>query len=637
MRLRSRAKPKGRILRVETLESRRLLAISPTADEQEFMQLLNRFRDDPRGEYSRLSAHFGGVLKDDMNNAFWNVNRTTLRDELQKLSPAPPVIWNEALVTVAERNNAEMLRQKEQGHYHGSSAVRQELVTSGIPAQDIGRTAQNVYGYGKSVLHVHASHVIDWGLGPGGMQADRPHRASMINPDMNLTGHDIGRKSGNFKQDVDGSRPIIATQNLAHVRNTGYYVTGAIFQDKNKSGWYEAGEGLNRVQFAFRDQSGKLFTTTGFATGGYQIELPPGTYTATASGGGMKYTQHMTGIVVTDENVWQNWIYDPSVIPPDSLEANNSTSQATPLSGSDQTLSNLSIHSNRDIDVFRLTSPASGTATFQIQFSHAKGNLDFQLLSGTGAVLETSAGSGNQESITANLRYGDRYYLKVFGAAGATNDAYSLNVNLPEPQPPVARPDSATFTGIESSVVIDVLANDFDPEVPNASLSARLANDAPSAFAMTSQGAVRYSPPVGYSGVHRARYTVSNDRGLVSQPTSISVFVLDLDRQRPWQNTRASTDVNDDGAITALDVLLVINAFNQAGPSGRLPTTPQSAAGWFGFVDPSGDGYVSALDALLVVNELNSRGEGEFWTPAIEKERSIWDTWDEALLGLSHS
>ena len=72
---------------------------------------------------------------------------------------------------------------------------------------------------------------------------------------------------------------------------------------------------------------------------------------------------------------------------------------------------------------------------------------------------------------------------------------------------------------------------------------------------------------------------------------------------RPWQNNRNVLDVNDDGFVSPLDALLVINYLNSIGPEALAAPTVDRQPG--PFVDVSGDGFVSPLDALYVINELN--------------------------------
>lgn len=69
-----------------------------------------------------------------------------------------------------------------------------------------------------------------------------------------------------------------------------------------------------------------------------------------------------------------------------------------------------------------------------------------------------------------------------------------------------------------------------------------------------------------------------------------------------WQNPRAALDVNDDGLITPIDVLLIINRINGQG-AGPLPSQNSSLS----FLDVNGDGNATAIDALLGINHLNNR------------------------------
>ena len=79
-------------------------------------------------------------------------------------------------------------------------------------------------------------------------------------------------------------------------------------------------------------------------------------------------------------------------------------------------------------------------------------------------------------------------------------------------------------------------------------------------------------------------------------------------------NTNPSNrfDVNNDGFISPIDVLLVINTLNLNGPS--VPNGEGEDGGRI-FFDVNGDGSITAIDALMVINELNRRsggaGEGE--------------------------
>ena len=103
------------------------------------------------------------------------------------------------------------------------------------------------------------------------------------------------------------------------------------------------------------------------------------------------------------------------------------------------------------------------------------------------------------------------------------------------------------------------------------------------------------------------------------------------DEPLAWHNTRNFADVDDDGEVTPIDVLRVINelnnSFNFTVPTGSDRTKPAR-----GFIDTSGDGRLTPLDALLVINTLQraSRAapelpaEGEGRTEAVDEVLRDW-------------
>jgi Ca2+-binding EF-hand superfamily protein len=76
----------------------------------------------------------------------------------------------------------------------------------------------------------------------------------------------------------------------------------------------------------------------------------------------------------------------------------------------------------------------------------------------------------------------------------------------------------------------------------------------------------------------------------------------------PWQNPMSCNDLDDDGTVTASDVLTAINAIN-AGGSGNLAgkmTAPTLSGGSTNYVDADGDGELTASDPLSVINAINA-------------------------------
>ncbi|MBB3207180.1 DNA-binding beta-propeller fold protein YncE [Rhodopirellula rubra] len=99
------------------------------------------------------------------------------------------------------------------------------------------------------------------------------------------------------------------------------------------------------------------------------------------------------------------------------------------------------------------------------------------------------------------------------------------------------------------------------------------------------------------------------------------IFVLDVSAVPAWQNTSSVHDVNDDGYVTALDALMIIN---------RLATSSDTELGVRQsdvnvFYDTNGDGHVTAVDALRVINSLNVSQVAPTSEPSNPDRDNAWD------------
>jgi len=93
----------------------------------------------------------------------------------------------------------------------------------------------------------------------------------------------------------------------------------------------------------------------------------------------------------------------------------------------------------------------------------------------------------------------------------------------------------------------------------------------------------------------------------INSPTNFageqgSVTVSDLP---PWKNPVLPLDVDDNGNIEPLDVLVLINAINNG--LDALPNPPAAPLTPPPYYDPDGNGFLQALDVLILVNFLNSQ------------------------------
>ena len=116
-------------------------------------------------------------------------------------------------------------------------------------------------------------------------------------------------------------------------------------------------------------------------------------------------------------------------------------------------------------------------------------------------------------------------------------------------------------------------------------------------------------------GLTYARFRISTDG--TPMPTGFAFdgevedYAIRIVGANPWSNTRNRFDVNDDGFVSPIDVLLIINELNRRGIRVLfLSSSHTDSAPYF---DVSLDNAITPIDVLLVINYLNRipAGEGE--------------------------
>lgn len=74
-----------------------------------------------------------------------------------------------------------------------------------------------------------------------------------------------------------------------------------------------------------------------------------------------------------------------------------------------------------------------------------------------------------------------------------------------------------------------------------------------------------------------------------------------------WHNLRNKLDVDDNGSVNPLDVLIIINDLNLLGTR----ELPEGADQLLQYIDIDDDGFVTPLDVLTIINHINLDGAGE--------------------------
>ena len=120
-------------------------------------------------------------------------------------------------------------------------------------------------------------------------------------------------------------------------------------------------------------------------------------------------------------------------------------------------------------------------------------------------------------------------------------------------------------------------------------------------------GSLQFTPLQDQYGVTTITVTVE-DGGLdadlsttADNATFSRTFDVTVRGEFTWHNYTLPVDVNNDGVVSALDALIVINHLNQSGSHELSPTKP-SGAMW---LDVNKDQWVSPADAIAIINHLN--------------------------------
>ncbi len=138
---------------------------------------------------------------------------------------------------------------------------------------------------------------------------------------------------------------------------------------------------------------------------------------------------------------------------------------------------------------------------------------------------------------------------------------------------PDTLPDSGRIL-VGESIVVSVLDNDTDQDgvtaINRSSIAIVTAPNVGQATA-TAEGTIQVTPPGGFRGHITFEYIVADQQGAISRPTLVTIEVVDSFHQ----NATNRFDVNNDGSVTSLDVLVVINLLARSGGiRDLLPSDP---------------------------------------------------------------
>jgi uncharacterized protein YkwD len=236
----------------ELLETRELLSgYQPTAVEQLFLEQLNDARANP--------AAYGASIGVDLSN----------------VAPSQPLAFDPQLIQAARMHSQDMSNR---GYFSHNTP---EGVDPGRRMSDAGFAWRS---WGESLAAGSAFQgppealralIIDSGIPDLG---HRHHLLAMSSLFQRQNQVGIGLVQG-----TSGPLTNYYTIDSAGSSNPQTFLTGVVFVDSNGNGKYDIGEGLAGVTITVAG----VGSTTTYDSGGYSIPVNPGTYTVTATGGGL--------------------------------------------------------------------------------------------------------------------------------------------------------------------------------------------------------------------------------------------------------------------------------------------------------------------------------------------------------------
>ena len=242
------------------------------------LEHLNRMRMDPQGELDVLFESLNPLVSPDpaVNAALDYFNDPTSEELLADwaaLVPIQPVAWHSSLYDAAYAHNLLLIEHDTQSHQlPGEDPVHLRVESAGYT--NWSWLGENVYSWAQSVFHCHSAFAIDWGV------ESRGHRNNM----MNGTHREIGISIVPETDLSTSVGPLVVTTDYGSRSDMGNsYLLGVVYDDANGNGRYDAGEGAGGQTIEVSGPAG-TFTTTTLSAGGYQLQVPVGTYTVTATG-----------------------------------------------------------------------------------------------------------------------------------------------------------------------------------------------------------------------------------------------------------------------------------------------------------------------------------------------------------------
>ena len=175
------------------------------------------------------------------------------------------------------------------------------------------------------------------------------------------------------------------------------------------------------------------------------------------------------------------------------------------------------------------------------------------------------------------------YTITDTGTPGLTSTALVTVIVTPVNDAPVANPDTGITTPEDTSVVIDVLANDTDPDGDTLTVNA-VTQGINGGTVTLAGGVVTFTPASNFVGTDIFAYTVTDGTATSAQAT-VTVVVTNVDNDAPVAFPDTVTAIQNNPLVIDTAVLLI----NDKDPDGGTLTVTAVSNPTGGTVSLTGD------------------------------------------------
>lgn len=252
----------------------------PSIYDQYMLELINRGRADPNAEAVRYAC--------DLNEG---LSAGTISSD-----PKQPLAFSPNLIYAANEHCQWMVDNNTFSHTGaGGSTPEGRMTAAGYAWTSCGENlAQTSIPSLTADLAAQADQ-LHLNLYVDSSEAGRGHRLNLMNENWREMG--VSLCEGVYTVGVTNYFILMETEDYG-VQSGNPFLTGVVYTDLDRNNFYTPGEGVNYPTISAVNQSTQqVYTTTGWYSGGYSLQVPAGTYSVTASGGGLSASLTHTATV----------------------------------------------------------------------------------------------------------------------------------------------------------------------------------------------------------------------------------------------------------------------------------------------------------------------------------------------------